>query len=1255
MLRNTKIKYKLFFTPLLALSFIVLSYAANRYIVAENELLVRDIEEQYYPELEKFRELESLLRTIAREFQDAATLEDPSILEDLEQLREQFLSKAEEGMRDGGAGETARLFDLYYTQARAITLLIQEGNIFGAEYTDSQEKMSRRFVEVEQFIAGKRSLAQEKIGEAFLLTRGNLKTFGSQIFWMTLISVLVITLLTLLLSREITIPLDQVVNALRVFSKERQQSALTVYRNDELGELTTAFNQLIADLLSTTVSKNAVESVFKAIKEALIQVDSKGRIQMVNAATTDLLGYEENELLGKSIRLVIPDIDAADDNGLFAFMEAGAVANRETTYRTKDHLEVVMSLSAAPIFDEGAVKGLVLSARDLRETMKLIRDLQALTQEQELTSWMKSKVTHIVGSLQASRTLSGFATDLATEIGRLFNVGFGAVFISEAGAEESILRLKGGYALPGDGSMPQKFAPGEGLVGQAALEKRTIFQDTVPGEYRSIIPGIEEASPCHLLFQPVLYDREVKAVLQLASFEKFSRQQLDLLDQLSELLGILIDNTLKRDRTEKLLTESQIMAETLQSQSEELQETNEQLEEQANALISAEEVTRKRNEELLAAQQELTLRADQLAQSNKYKSDFLANMSHELRTPLNSILILSKLLIEGHSGEERKMATTIHDAGGELLKLIDDILDLAKIEAGKMRMELQVFRLGDLLHDLEAMIEPLAGEKGLAFSIHTAPGLPENLEQDRERLQQILVNLLSNAIKFTEQGSVHLEIKPSKELESGLAFAVVDTGIGIPKEKQDLIFEAFQQAEGSTNRIYGGTGLGLSISRNIAERLGGKLVLESIVGEGSTFTLHLPARSPFSSEEPEPMLEPVVLPERKPVTANEIQPGEKGLLIIGDSACGAAFQEIGRARGYAPYVSDPTASGVDTVRQKKPAAIVLDMDFSNSWSLLNALKSHPETRHIPVLVTAGENVQDRAHKMGVTTFLLKPLDEEALEAAFNELIHLGSKSKKLLIVEDDAKEREAIRQLMSKETHAITTVGTGGEALAELANGTFSCMILDLKLDDISGYEVLQRMEENRTMATPPTIVYTGMSLSQEDERRLQAFAETIMIKTVTSPSLLKETVSDFLNGKNVGGKTSLQNPKLGRLPQGKTVLVVDDNWRNIYSLVAVLEREGVDVIAAGNGREAVETLSGDNKIDLVLMDIMMPVMDGYEAIGRIREMDRYKDLPIIALTAKAMKKDREKCIQVGASDYLSKPVDQDRLFSLIKIWLTNQ
>ena len=1257
MVFNNQIKFKLIIAPAFALVFLIVNYLTNRQIATQNKALVLKIQEFYYPELSRYEKMEALLREISREFQDTATLEEPDLLEDLDIQRDRFRAEARAGQDYEVSERLLRLFDQYYAGAKAITARILAGETFGTEYTESLEEMSNDYNKVLAFLTANIVQANENIRQAFTRIRKTHQSYISQLFWLTALTVVATTALTLFLSRRITVPLNEVVRALRVFSKQRNIQSLPIRSSDEIGELTSAFNKLTSDLVNTSVSKNAMQSIVEAIKEALIQVDPNGIIQMVNSTTMDLLGYKSEELVGQPLRRVIPLIESPGEEPFFELMKAGDVDNRQTIYLRKNGFELVMSLSAAPIHDgDGEFKGMVLSSRDLSETIQLIDDLRALTKEQEEMSWIKTKVTQIIDALQVNQTTEAFATDLATEVGRLFNVGFAAVYIRKTVDKHQVLRLMGGYGFPNKDRLGRDFQWGESLIGQAALEQRRILQGAVPPDYLSISTGLGQAPPCQLLFQPIIYANEVKAVLELASFDKFNPQQLDLVEQLSELLGILIDNVEKRHHTESLLTESQVMSETLQNQSEELQETNEQLEEQANALILAQQVTRNRNEELLEAQRELTLRAEQLAETNKYKTEFLANMSHELRTPLNSVLILSRLLADGKEGEERKMATTIYDAGKDLLRLIDDILDLAKAEAGKMSLEVKRFFLSDLLRDLEALIKPQATEKGLEFYVHPQPDLPETLLQDRERLQQVLNNLLANAIKFTGVGSVILTVSPSLELEGGVAFEITDTGIGIPQDKQHLIFEAFQQAEGATNRIYGGTGLGLAISRNIAVKLGGSLSLHSRVDEGSTFTLHLPQSPPDFQAYADPQLEPVVLPEPDSETINPTEEANRTMLLVtNEPSLSQQLQLASKACGYTGLATEPAFIQLDLVKQHQPMGLFLDIDFSAGWPFLNALLSDPETRHVPVVVISAENKQQQAEKMGVVNYLAKPVNAEALKAAFQKMDSISRGKTKLLIVEDDDKEREAIGHLMADVKAELVAVATGKEALDKLTRGTYACMILDLKLGDMSGYDLLQKMTESPTIQTTPTIVYTGMPLTREDEKRLQAFADMVMLKTVTSPSLLKETTSTLLHTERLADREGINNPKYGLMSEGKTILLVDDDWRNVYSLVTVLEKEGLAVIAAENGQEAIDILSAQNEIDLVLMDIMMPVMDGHEAIGLIRKMPAYKDLPIIALTAKAMKADREKTLAVGASDYLSKPVDQTRLFSLIKIWLANQ
>jgi CheY-like chemotaxis protein/signal transduction histidine kinase len=733
----------------------------------------------------------------------------------------------------------------------------------------------------------------------------------------------------------------------------------------------------------------------------------------------------------------------------------------------------------------------------------------------------------------------------------------------------------------------------------------------------------------------------------------------------------------------------------LESQQAELEQTNSQLEEQASILEN-------QRDELQRAQVALTERAAELARSNQYKSEFLANMSHELRTPLNSSLILAKLLADNKPGtlneEQVKFAQTIFGAGNDLLALINDILDLSKIEAGKVEVQPELLVIAGVVETLRRNFEPLARERRLAFTYSVDVGAPERLETDPQRLGQILKNLLSNAFKFTEQGAVSLRVAAAPN--GAVTFAVQDSGIGIPPEQQEIIFEAFRQADGSTHRKYGGTGLGLSISRDLARLLGGDVTVQSEPGKGSVFTLRLPLKyagpiaidrssqtgvSPAPSEllqpEPPPGRAAALLPAfdfpvtiapaelRAPLVDDDrgrLAADSRTILIVEDDVRFAAILvDLARELGFLCVATHAGGDALAAAQKFKIHAIILDMNLPDRSGLevLNELKRNPGTRHIPVHVVSVADFSQEALSLGAVGYALKPVKREQLMTAFERLeAKLQQNVRRVLVVEDDQRQRDSIRQLLSSEGVEISDAATATEALERLKQTTFDCLVLDLNLPDLSGYEMLQRMAETDEVSFPPVIVYTGRSLTRDEEQRLRRFSRSIIIKDVRSPERLLDEVTLFLH--QVESKLPLERQRMLREArdresafEGRRILIVEDDVRNIFALSKVLEPRGAKVEIARNGREALEVLgrssvAAGTNVDLVLMDIMMPEMDGLTAMREIRKRPQWQKLPIIALTAKAMKDDQEKCLQAGANDYIAKPLDVDKLLSLVRVWM---
>jgi CheY-like chemotaxis protein/signal transduction histidine kinase len=841
------------------------------------------------------------------------------------------------------------------------------------------------------------------------------------------------------------------------------------------------------------------------------------------------------------------------------------------------------------------------------------------------------------------------------------------------------------------------------------MEKKRTIVNNLPENYIKVASGLGEAAPTALAVVPVLFQDEVTGILELASLEPFTDLHLSYMDMFVESLSVNLETVKSREALADALAQSQAFSEELQVQQEELTSANEELEEQTQMLEHSQaqleaqqEELRVTNEELEEmnrslqlqhekvdqARQEIEIKAKQLAIASKYKSEFLANMSHELRTPLNSVLLLSRILAMNKDNtltdKQIESANIIYNSGNDLLSLIDEILDLSKIEAGKMTIHNENVALKDLELGIRNNFQHIADDKNLTLEIELEQDLPPNINTDRKRLDQIIKNLLSNAFKFTSQGSITVSFRrpmpgsllSSKlEYEKMIAITVQDTGIGIPEDKQKVIFEAFQQADQGTTRAYGGTGLGLTISRELAQILGGEIRLKSEPGKGSTFTLYLPMGKPGkitalldSGKEKEPDVK-----EQEPEPAKEttsqlisddrysIEPNDSIILAIEDDP---AFADMlidqCHQKGFKTIITTSGEEGLKLATQTKPDAIILDLRLPgmDGWKVLETLKDNPKTRHIPVHIISIKDVTLDAIRKGAVGQLTKPVTREALEEAFGKLETIFNKQiKELLVVEDDTKLRNGLVKLFHDSDIHIDQAATGNEAINAIRSRTYDCVILDLGLPDMTGFQVLRRLEANEKLELPPVIVYTGQELTREEEADLRRYAESIIIKGTKSEERLLSEVSLFLH--RVVGITPERKRKMitnlyesENIFQDKMILVVDDDMRNVFALSRLMEEKGIKIFKAENGEKALKILDKEPNIDLVLMDVMMPVMDGYDAMRQIRAQARFEQLPIIALTAKAMKQDRDLCLAAGANDYLTKPIDTNRLFSMMRVWL---
>jgi len=915
---------------------------------------------------------------------------------------------------------------------------------------------------------------------------------------------------------------------------------------------------------------------------------------------------------------------------------------------------------------------------------EMIRNLRDTTRKNQEQDWLKTNLARFTGMLQGQKDIRTVATLILSELAPLVRAQTGVFYLNEPEDDEPRLNFLAGYAIT-----PRRealsFRLRQGLVGQCAYEKRNILVQNAPGEYLEIMSGTGSASPSNIIVLPVAFESEIKAVIELASFDAFSETHLLFLDQLTESIGIVLNTIAANMRTEELLQQSQALTTELQSQQLELQQTNEELEEKARLLSEQNEEVEKRTREIDEARRALEQKAEQLALTSKYKSQFLANMSHELRTPLNSLLILSKKLADNGetnlTTKQVEMATTIRRAGVDLLTLINDILDLSKIESGTTSVDIAEESLEEICTDVERTFRGVAQERALTFAVVREADVPEAFETDSTRLMQILKNLLSNAFKFTAQGSVELRVSRAERVASDgaiapyLAFAVTDTGIGIQPDKHNVVFEAFQQADMSTARKYGGTGLGLAISREIAGLLGGEMTIESEPGVGSTFTFFHPLNRvvrPPSTEEPVPAqtIAPRIVAPRAlagaPATAAsieddraEIKPRDRVVLVIEDDATFARILlGLARDRGFKGLVAQTAADGLALARAFVPDAITLDIGLPDmdGFELLGLFKADPATKAIPVHVMSGEEQWQRALDQGAFAHLQKPATEESLTHAFDHLLGFSDNgTRNVLVIEDDVTQLSAMASLIESGEVAVTAVSTGSEALDIAAAQRFDCVVVDLGLPDMDGVSLIDRMKSLPGYARVPVIVYTGRELTPTENSSLRRLSESVIVKDQYSPERLLQETGYFLNqiGARMPAKTTAAPTGNGVSSlEGVTVLVVDDDARNIFALRMALEDHRMNVVSAESGLECLRLLGETPSVDVVLMDIMMPEMDGYETIRRVRAHEAWRTLPIIALTAKAMKGDRESCLAAGASEYISKPVDIDQLVNLVRVWL---
>ena len=941
--------------------------------------------------------------------------------------------------------------------------------------------------------------------------------------------------------------------------------------------------------------------------------------------------------------------------------------------------------------------------------------LRSAVRDRARQEWMQTGQLELTTMLTGDQPLEQLGANVLRFLCEYLDAHAGVFYVSEG----PVFRRYASFGVPNDAKIPQEFGRGDGLLGQAVKDRKTIVINDVPDGYLTVGSALGRGKPRQLLIVPAGDDEQVNAVLEFGFLHPLDLSTNAFFERATESISAAVRSMQYRKQLQNLLEETQRQGEELQTQSEELRVSNEELEEQSRALRESqsrmenqqaelEQINEQleRQAQILEVQRDETSRkndqldnqARALAQASQYKSDFLANMSHELRTPLNSSLILAKLLAENPTGnltpEQVEHAETIRSAGNDLLALINDILDLSKIEAGHMDVRLETVDIDRVLSDLARSFQPMALQKGLNLTAERHPDCATEIHTDRQRLEQILKNLLSNAIKFTEKGSVALTV--GKAAGQRIAFAVSDTGIGIPADKQDVIFEAFRQADGTTNRKYGGTGLGLSISRELSKLLGGEIRLSSDSGAGATFTVVLPERLEASTTPLKPAAPPQnVVPDKtrsgaipksarfaaadKPVVARarsghpeddreRLDQSSRSILIVEDDESFARILlDLAHEKHFLCLRAANAEDAFALAVEHAPSAVVLDIglpDHSGLW-VLDRLKHEKRTRHIPVHVISASDYARTALELGAIGYLLKPVKHEDLSTALEQLeSRLDQRLGRVLVVEDDPVQRDSVQKLLNSRELETVGAANAAECLEHLRNTTFDCMVLDLSLPDSTGHALLETLSREDAYSFPPVIVYTGRNLSADEEQRLRRFSQSIIIKGAKSPERLLDEVTLFLH-KVISDLPPEQQRMLEKARsrdaaiEGRRILVVEDDVRNVFALTSILESRGAKVEIARNGREALDTLEkcerSDSPIDLVLMDVMMPEMDGMTAVREIRKRSEWAKLPIIMLTAKAMPNDQEECLAAGASDYMAKPLDVDKLLSLVRVWIRHE
>ncbi|MDP2560909.1 response regulator [Psychrobium sp. 1_MG-2023] len=1144
---------------------------------------------------------------------------------------------------------------------------------------------------------------------------------------------------------DLSVSINTMISTLNTIANQADEIAAGNYEieidkqndQDRLGNaLFQMKKHMVARVEQIERSNKNTQAIMETAIDAIISVDEHGRILTVNSATERLFFYPPELLINQHINALIAQGGESGEQDLIAQYMGSPHSqlnsfSHEWVGLRKDGTTFPMMVSIGEVNNGNEI---ILTAfiRDLTQEKQFEVDLQSLNDNLVAQNEFKNAVSSVTDITQGETDLERLCDNIIAKLAEMSQSGHGTFYIRPERTEDNLI-LFGSYAFKARKNIASQIIIGEGLVGQCAKEKKSILLAQVPDDYIQINSSLGELTPLNLLLEPILFEGCLIGVIELASFEHYSDNNLKIIGQVSQSLGVIINNLQNQRRNKKLLSDSQALTEQLQQQQQELSEANQNLTEQTQRLKVSEEELKQQSEELRvsneelaeqkefltkqkqaieASKQDLASKAEQLSQASKYKSEFLANMSHELRTPLNSLLLLAKGLVDNKNNNldsvEVEDAKVIFEGGNHLLTLINDILDLSKVEAGKLTIHRESVAISAFGRSLHKMFDPIAQSRSLNFTINVASSVPDNIITDGQRLEQVIRNLLSNAMKFTEYGDVILDIdfaKPQdalgrleQESQPVIALRVIDSGIGIEANKLADIFEAFQQQDGSTSRKYGGTGLGLTIVKELTELLGGEVDVVSQINQGSTFSIYLPLVIPSDAKEGEEhrsyyqdeysarnhgqqstkdLLEtppPQMFTNEDSVGArqpflifipddrDDLTSDSKTLLIIDDDKHFAkVLRDYAREHGYKSLVAGDGRTGIYLAQAYQPNGIILDISLPDidGYQVLEQLKANPSTKHIPVeIMSAHEENASQMLRLGAIGLETKPVSSEQLNQVLSNISQLDAdKLKHVLSVEDDKNNQSAIKRLLESSAIDVTTVGTGQQGCEEVATGNYDCVILDIGLPDMSGFDVLKTINQQQHGHIPPVIIYTARDINDQEQAELNKYSSTVVIKGVGSPERLLDDVSLFLHDlEKSKADTHQQQVRMVHdddlMLKGRKILLVDDDMRNIYALSKQLIELGLDVEMANHGQEALDLLKRIDDVELILMDTMMPVMDGYEATEKIRQLPQYVTTPIIALTAKTMPEDRERSLNAGASEYLTKPIELTKLLSIMRVWL---